>query len=257
MELLVAGNGFIGSALEERLEDHDVDTLGLEDADIEQDVTEEFELEKSYDVLFHCIGLAPGFNSPEEYQEVHVDGTRNLLDAVQADKVVYLSALGTGENDYSFFHTKRQAESLVRDRADRWTIIRPSTVYGPGNQLLEMIRSFSLTRMFPRIPAETQPIHIDDLAELLEISIDGLGQETVNAAGPEPVTISRMAKKIYREEGRRCMVIPVPLPVTRAMMRLMDPLPVPFGKELLPVLEMSNTTDENHAADHLELTKIF
>ena len=98
MKVLVAGNGFIGRNLVKKLrENHAVKTLDRSNGTYEQDITESFEIEESFDVVFHTIGLAPGLYTKKKYRKLHVKGTENLLEAVKTDKFVYISALGVEE----------------------------------------------------------------------------------------------------------------------------------------------------------------
>lgn len=258
MKVLVAGKGFIGEKAGEFLEaeEHDVKYLDRSSADFEQDITKEFEIPDSFDVLVHTIGLAPGFYTEEQYREIHVEGTENLLNAVNADRVVYLSALGAGEVEHSFFKTKERAEGLVRHVAEEPVFIRPSTVYGKGNRLLELIRGFSWTRMFPSLPVRTQPIRRDDLVEVIARCVEGEADGVVNAAGPEKMSMPELASHIYAEQGRKCFEVPVPFFVQSLSLRALSFLPPPFQRENVALLKQENVTEDNHADELVELRKI-
>lgn len=257
MKVLIAGKGFIGSSIGEKLEEdgHEVKYLDREDADYNVDVTESFEIEEKFDVLYHTIGLAPGFASEEMYEEIHVDGTENLMDGVKADRVVYLSALKVDEVNHPFFNTKQEAENIIEESVESFTHVQPSTVYGRGNKLLDMMRSLSWTRVFPNIKTETQPIRIEDLVDVLVECLE-LDQEIVRAAGPEKMTIGQLGKKIYSEEGRRCLLLPAPQALLEWSLIGLDVLPPPFDRKNIAILQHSNSTDENDAEDLVELGAI-
>jgi NADH dehydrogenase len=258
MKVLVAGKGFIGSNIGGKLEEngHEVSYLDRSDADYQYDITEEFEIEEEFDILVHTIGLPPGFNTEQEYREVMVDGTRHLLDAVEADKVIYISALRAGEIDHSFFHTKRESEQILIESGMDYTIIRPSTVIGEGNKLLEMIKKTAPTRVFPNIKTWTQPIRIEDLAELASKCLEEHDGEILNAGGPRKYQVGEMARQIYREEGYQCILLPFPV---AAVKMALEPgiLPRPFFRENKVLLETRNTTDENDAAEIVDLKSAF
>lgn len=247
MNILVAGKGFIGSEIIEGLEEqHKVKTLDRTNADYEIDITEKFEIEEEFDVVFHTIGLAPGMESRMKYEDVHVDGTRNLIKGVDADKIVYLSALGVGEVEHSFFQTKKIAEDVIKDSEMKYTIIRPSTVYGRGNKLLEMIRKTAPLRIFPNIKTKTQPIHIEDLKEILVKSVYEFDNQTLKLGGPEIMTVGEMARKIYAEERSSCILIPVSSFLQETGLKLI-PLSGPFSKENISLLRQQNTVQQNDA----------
>ena len=247
MKILVAGTGFIGSKVKEELEhEHQVKTLDRSEGDFQQDITEKFDIDEDFDVLFHTIGLAPGMKNKRLYKEVHVKGTRNLLDAVDSNKVVYLSALGVGKVNHSFFQTKEKSEEIIKNSERDYTIIRPSTVYGDGNKLLEMIKTAAPSRIFPDLKTETQPIHIDDLGEILRKSAKDFRNETLEVGGPEKITVGQLAKKLYREEGFRCILLPIPEIMQTTALKL-TPLSGPFSTENIELLKQQNTTDKNDA----------
>ncbi|EGQ43285.1 MAG: putative nucleoside-diphosphate-sugar epimerase [Candidatus Nanosalina sp. J07AB43] len=248
MKVLVAGRGFIGKNVVNKLRDkHELKTLDKNpDATYEQDITEPFNIEERFDVLIHTIGLAPGLHSPESYRSVHVQGTENLLDAVECEKVIFVSALGAGEVDHSFFKTKKKAEQIV-SQEDNYTILRPSTVYGNGNKILGLMRKMAPLMIFPNIQTETQPIHIEDLAALVEKTLDGFNQQILELGGPEKMTIGKMAKKIYQERGFPCVLIPAPLILQKTGITILSPLPGPFNRGNIRLLEHQNATEANDA----------
>ncbi len=257
MNILVAGNGFIGSRIVEELEEeHEVKTLDRSGGDFQVDITEEFDIEGEFDVLYHTIGLAPGMNSRELYEKVHVEGTRNLLETVDCEKVVYLSALGAGEVDHSFFHTKKKAEDLIMDSGKNYTVIRPSTVYGEGNKLLEMMKKGAPFRVFPDIKTETQPIHVEDLIKILARASEEFEGETLELGGPDSMSIGELARKMYRDEGFSCMLIPTPRIVQEAGLKIV-PLSGLFSTENIQLLRQQNTVKDNDAEKILgDLKKI-
>lgn len=255
---MVAGKGFIGGAVGERLgKDHEVKYLDRSNGYYQRDATESFEIEEEFDVLIHTIGLAPGFASEENYNQVHVEGTENLINGVKCDKIIYLSALGVGKVDHSFFETKEKAEELIKDSGKDYTIIRPSTVYGPGNKLLELIRKFAPTRVFPNLPTETQPILRKDLMEMISKTVEEFNDRTLNAAGPEKFSLGEMARRIYKEEGYRCLLVPFPLFLLKLHLYLLNFLGPPFMKENIEIVKSSNSTEDNDAENIVELSRVF
>lgn len=254
MKVLIAGKGFIGGSVGSEIEEeHEVKYLDIEGAEYEYDITESFSIEEEFDVLIHTIGLAPGFNSPGSYREVHVDGTRNLIEAVDADKIVYISALKAGEVDHSFFRTKKEAEEIIEKSGSKYTVIRPSTVYGDGNKLLGMIKRTAFTRIFPDLKNRTQPIMLDDLARMISGVMEGFENETLRAAGPEKMTMGELGKKVYHDAGYSCVLVPYPRFLLELKLLGLSFLPPPFQRENIQILRHDNTTDHNDAGGIVEL----
>ena len=258
MDILIAGKGFIGTAIGDRLSgEHQVKYLDRISGNFQQDITQSFEIDEQFDVLIHTVGLAPGFASKKQYEEVHVDGTGNLIDAVDCDKIIYLSALGVGEVDHSFFKTKNKAEELVQGSGRDYTIIRPSTVYGEGNKLLDIIRKLAPTRLFPNLETRTQPIKLEDLTQLVSETVEAYDGKVLNAAGPETYSLSEMAKRIYSQEGYSCILVPAPEFMIKLKLLGLSFLGSPFQPENIEIVRSSNTTEENDAADILQLSNLF
>lgn len=249
MDILVAGKGFLGKSIGENLsqEGHNVEYLDRTRGDYHIDITKEFGIDKEFDVLYHCIGLAPGFSTELDYRKVHVDGTRNLMKGVKTDKIVYLSAIGVGDIDHSYFNTKEEAEELIKQSGIDYTIVRPSTVLGEGNKLLDSIRDLAFTRVFPNIPSKMQPIAQDELVEILHRCLDDYSGEILKVAGDEEVSVGELAKSIYREEGYSCHMVPFPVFMTEMGLLGLRFLPPPFLPENRVLFKMDNTLDENDA----------
>ncbi len=256
MKHLVAGKGFIGSAVGEALEG-EVKYLDRSTGDFQQDVTEEFSIDEEFDVLYHTIGLPPGFASRQAYQSIHVEGTRNLLEAVDADKVVYVSAVMC-DIDHPFFRTKREAERLIRESDMEHTILRPSTVAGDGNKLMEMIKKFSFTRVFPEVPTKTQPVKLEDFVKAAVNVADSRSGETLNIAGPEKMTVTEMASRLYSQNGHSCETIPLPDGFLEDFLKLFGVINrPPFTRYNATLIGAENTVDENHAPQFTQLQDPF
>ena len=249
MEILVAGKGFIGEAIGEKLssEGHEVEYLDRTSGDYHIDITKEFGIDKEFDAVYHCIGLAPGFSTAADYSKVHVAGTKNLIRGVKAEKIIYLSAIGVGEIDHSYFNTKKKAEDLIKKSGLDYTIVRPSTVLGEGNKLLDSIRGLAFTRLFPNIPSPMPPIEKEELVEILYRCLDDYDNEVLEVAGDEEISVGELARKIYREEGYSCHMVPFPIFMTEIGLLGLRFLPPPFLPENRALFKMDNTLEENDA----------
>ncbi|HSQ78149.1 MAG TPA: NAD(P)H-binding protein, partial [Nitrospirota bacterium] len=163
MILIIGGTGFVGSNLVRRMRREGLrlralvrnpdKAQALADLGVEAvpgDLSEKVSLEKAVvgvERVIHLVGIiqeAPGVT----FKSVHVEGTRSLVEAARKAGVrhfFYQSALGVRPGAKSEYHkTKWQAEELVRASGIPYTILRPSLIYGPGDQftlrLAEIIR---------------------------------------------------------------------------------------------------------------------
>ena len=113
------------------------------------------------------------------FEQVHVEGTRNMLvaaDAAGIKRFVHMSALGTRAGAGAAYHrTKWDAEEVVRASGLDYTIFRPSIIYGPGGEFINML--MRQVRLMPLVPVigngryRMQPISVEDVAACFSASL--------------------------------------------------------------------------------------
>lgn len=270
MILVTGATGFVGSHLVKRLRQEGLKVRAmvrtpekaqsLKDLGAEivpGDISDVPSLEaaaKGCEKVLHLVGIIQegrGFT----FQSVHVEGTRNILDAAKKAGVkhfLYQSALGTREGAKSEYHrTKWEAETLVKASGIPYAILRPSLIYGPGD--LFTIRLAEMIRLSPVLPvigtgrSKIQPIYIEDVASCIaKILIDGqhLGK-TYEIGGPEQLTYEEVTKAIAAALGVRRPVVHMPLSFMRTMARVTEavlPKP-PVTTDQLIMLQEDNVCD--------------
>jgi nucleoside-diphosphate-sugar epimerase len=124
--------------------------------------------------IIHCAGAIAG--SPETLRAANVEGTRRLVAAARqagTTRFVHVSSLAAREPGLSGYAlTKRLGEREVIDGLprDRWVILRPPVIYGPGDRAtLPLIEQF--TKPTAWLPGSRRQrfslLHADDLARAL------------------------------------------------------------------------------------------
>ncbi len=181
--------------------------------------------------VIHLVGIiqeAPGAT----FQSVHVDGTRNLLEASKKAGVrhfIYQSALGTRANAKSRYHqTKWEAEELVRRCGIPFTILRPSLIYGPGD--LFTIRLSEMIRLSPVLPvigtgrSKIQPIFIEDVVACIvkAVTSERFLNKVYDIGGPEELTYEEVTKAIAAAMGVNRPVVHMPLFFMRSMAKVAE-----------------------------------
>jgi NADH dehydrogenase len=181
-------------------------------------------------VVLHAAA-ATGKRRPEEYERVNVEGTRKLLEACRRAGVGhfrYVSSIAAGYPDlerYPYGRSKRAAEELVRSSGLGWSILRPTIVLGRRSALWESLRALACLPLIPVFgsgAAEVQPIHVDDLCDLLaDWTFDeALEGETLEAGGPEALPIEELLRRIRAAvKGGRGRVVHLPLAPTLGLLR--------------------------------------
>ncbi|MEM7800012.1 MAG: NAD-dependent epimerase/dehydratase family protein [Chloroflexota bacterium] len=174
--------------------------------------------------VIHAAGQLGAFNvSEEEYDAIHVDGTRNLLvSAAQSgiDKFLHVSSCGvqgpTGKipqtEDYPYNpsnpyeYSKMKAERLALNFAKEGlpvVVCRPDFLYGPYDlHVLGLFRAIADQR-YLHIGggrATCVPTYIDDCVTGIMLAVErGEIGEVYHITGQQPVTFREMTQAIANE----------------------------------------------------------
>lgn len=263
MNILICGaTGFIGRHLAEALAARGHHVLcGVRDArGVPHGVAMDYTRDHSPDtwlprltgveVVINAVGILRERRG-STFGALHVRAPIALFDAcAQAGvrRIVQISALGADDQAQSRYHrSKKQADDHLAALPLDWVVVQPSLVYGRGGTSAKL---FTTLAALPIIPApgqgeqRVQPVHLDDLVEavvwLVEYEERLCGRLAVVGAAPLRL---RDWLVVLREQMRlpRTAVIPVPMPLVRAVAAMGDRLPGLLDRESLAMLERGNT----------------
>jgi len=259
MKILVTGaTGFVGSALVRKLlsEGHDVRVLVRQKAarlnfnfdgveQIQGSLSDLAALEAAVhaqDVVFHVAGVVAA-KSRDEFFEANVEGTKNVLAAIQSKnpeikKFIFVSSLAAsgpcagdhsrveGDNPEPVSHygrSKVEAEEWVKRSNFPYIIFRPPLVYGPNDRAFFTVIK-TVARGFRPSVMPTQKgvqktystIHIEDLTEAL---FKGMNERVTNqiyhVAANEFHTYDEILNEIAKNLGRKTLKVSVPKTVLK------------------------------------------
>lgn len=207
-----------------------VETGKLDDVDLLR------RLADSVDTVFHLAAAQHESNVGAAYfRSVNVRGTRNLLDACEGagvERFVYGSTIGVygsardgrldetsaprPENIYSL--TKLEAERAVVERGERlkWTVVRISETYGPGDCRLAKLFKLVDSGVVPIIGSgknEHHPVYIDDLVAglLLAAEMPEAINETIVLAGKDVLPTRELIERVADALGKPLRSVKLPL----------------------------------------------
>lgn len=189
------------------------------------------------------------------FEQVHTQGTVNVLEAAAAAGVrrfLHMSALGTRPHARARYHrTKWAAEEAVRASGLRWTIFRPSIIYGRGDDFVTMLAYF--VRRYPVMPVigsgrqRLQPVPVEHVAEgFARALITPLAEKQIyEVGGLDTVSLIELLDLIGAAVGRRRVrKLHIPLGVMRPLAMLLHRLPgFPVTPDQLLMLEEDNAGD--------------
>lgn len=133
-------------------------------------------------------------------------------------RVIYLGGLGeTGTELSEHLRSRMEVGEILQGGGFATTFLRAAVIFGAGGASFEMIRSLveHLPIMItPRwVDTRCQPIAVDDMIRYLTgcLHEERTAGEAFDAGGPEILTYRQMLERFAAIEGRRLLIIPVPL----------------------------------------------
>jgi uncharacterized protein YbjT (DUF2867 family) len=269
---VTGATGFVGRAVVPALRGHgyavrclvrrgsELDLRGMEAIErVEGDVLSPDTLERDMagcDTVVHLVGIIREERATlSTFERIHTQGTINVLDAAAATGVrryVHMSALGTRPGARARYHqTKWAAEEAVRASPIPWTIFRPSIIYGPGDQFINLFAG--LVRHYPVVPVigsgqqRLQPVPVEHVAEgfARAVELGATVKHAYDVGGPDAVTMVQLLDLIGAALGRsRVRKVHVPIGVVRTATRLLHRLPgFPLTPDQLLMLEEDTVCD--------------
>ena len=168
----------------------------------------------------HCAGINREIGR-QTYQRVHVEGTRNVVEAARSagvGKVALLSFLRARPDCGSGYHeSKWAAEEIVRESGLDYTIVKAGVIYGRGDHMLDHLSHALFTLpIFATVGFEDRPVRplaVEDLVKILQAAlIDGrLSKQTFAALGPEEMPLSQAVRRVAGVIGKRPLFVRMPV----------------------------------------------
>jgi uncharacterized protein YbjT (DUF2867 family) len=257
--LLIGGNGFVGRVMAAQLQAagysvllptrhlasaRDLRVLSkihLEDADVHD--FDELQLLcsriKPHGAVINLVGVLhdrPGLPYGKIFKAAHVDLPKNIMTAMQMHglkRYLHMSALGADSTGPSMYQrSKGDAELAVKESNLDWTIFRPSVIFGPHDQFINLFSK--LTTLFPAMPlahaqALFQPVSVDDVASafVMSLKMPSTIRQSYDLVGPQVYTMRAIVEFAARKANTRCLIIGVPDFVGYLQALAFEYLPVP------------------------------
>ena len=211
---------------------------------------------KGMDAVIHLVGIISEVGE-STFENVHTGGTRNMVAAAQQAGVrrfVHMGALGTRPNAVSRYHqTKWAAEQFVRHSGLDFTIFRPSLIYGPQDQFINLFAR--MIRLSPVVPllanpcAIFQPVPVEAVAAAFvgSLSEPKSAGQSYDLCGPEALPLPEIVDRIQAVLGKRRLKLQIPLRLARCQAACMEIIfphqlgkPSPLNRDQLLILQEDN-----------------
>ncbi len=215
------------------------------------------------DAVVHLVALPRDRSGGRQLLAVNLEGTRNLVAAMQASgvrRLVHLGAMGVEDREeLHYAKSKARAERVVRESGLDWTILKPSLLFGPGDGFFNIVAD--LVRLSPGVvpvpgdgKSRFQPLHVADLALCLRLALERptTAGSAFELGGPRTWTYREITAEVCRAMGRRRAILPMPLPLIKLVAGAAEAvhLPFPVATDQLRQLALDNVgpLDGVHAA---------
>ncbi|MEO6225069.1 MAG: complex I NDUFA9 subunit family protein [Sphingomicrobium sp.] len=151
-------------------------------------------------------------------ESVHVAGARIVAQAARelgANALVQVSAIGADPASQSAYgQTKSAGEAAVREAFPKATVIRPSLVFGPEDNLTNRFAGLARLPFLPVIASgrKFQPVYVRDLGQAIALAaLDPLkyGGKTYEIGGPQVMTMLELHQAILELTGQKPDLVPV------------------------------------------------
>jgi len=151
--------------------------------------------------------------------KVHVEGARNVAEEARnagAAGLVQVSAIGASlDSQSNYGRTKGEGEQAVREAFAGATIIRPSLVFGPEDELTNRFAGMARLPFLPVIAAKRnfQPVYVRDLATAIAMATldpQRFGGQTYEIGGPQVMSMAELHHAILELTGQQPEIVHMP-----------------------------------------------
>lgn len=214
------------------------------------------------EAVIHLAAIAIEKKGGPTYEEVNTNHTLKLLELAHeagATRFIHMSQNGSdSKSPYRFLKSKGVAEDAVTASSLRWTVLRPSVIFGPEDEFVNVLaRLIRITPLVLPLPnggrAKFQPVYVGNVAQAV---VGALGNDKTvrgmySLGGPAPLTLRQMAERILAALQTKRLIMPIPVsllkPVLAVAQRIIPNPPVTTS--LLDLLNVDNTIEANALTD--------
>ncbi len=226
---MTGASGFVGSRLATALEEagHEVRAMTRRPeryrgagTPVAGDVGDEASLRTALEGCDAAYYLVHSLDAAD-FQDRDAAAARSFARAAAAAglrRIIYLGGLGEDSDDLSaHLRSRRQVEQLLAEGGVPVTVLRAGIVIGHGGVSWEMTRQLVAhlpAMVTPRwVHTRTQPIAVADVVRYLVGVLEAPEAEgqAFDVGGPEVLEYVEMLTRVADIQGRRLLIVPVPL----------------------------------------------
>lgn len=169
------------------------------------------------DAVINCVGTFDR-GGANNFTAVMVDGAARVARLAAANGVgtlVHISAIGADPDGASLYaQAKGRGEEAVRAAFPKAAILRPSVLFGPGDNFFNRFGGQALCGPFlPLVGGDSlfQPAYVEDVAQAAAICAEGrAGARTLELGGPDRESLRDLMHRMLKVIDRRRLVVNLP-----------------------------------------------
>jgi NADH dehydrogenase len=187
---------------------------------------------------------------------VHVEGARNVAQSARdegAAALVHISAIGADTSSpANYGRTKGEGEEVVRKAYPSATIIRPSVVFGPEDELTNRFAAMARLPVLPVIAAKRnfQPVYVRDLAKAIAAAAlepQKHRGKTYEIGGPQVMSMADLHHAIFEITGQDPEIVHTPDVVAGLIAKLGFLPGAPLTRDQWLMLQRDNVPSGAHS----------
>lgn len=228
------------------------------------------------DAVIYLIGILREFPARGiTFEALQHQGVVDTIAAAQATGVgrfLLMSANGIRADGTPYQRTKYQAELALKASSLRWTIFRPSVIFGDPQGRMEFCSQLKKDIIDSPMPAplffkgllptgaggfELAPVSVDDVANafVLALTESRTESQTYSLCGPQRYTWKAILSTIAAASGKTKLMVPAPALAVQAVAGVFDRYSwFPISRDQLQMLMEGNVCTENDSFARLGLT---
>lgn len=192
---------------------------------------------RDQDAVINLVGILHGSQGTpygREFAHAHVELPKRIVAACRrfgVGRILHMSALGADSKGPSMYQrSKGDGDAEVSASNLNWTIVRPSVVFGPEDNFLNLFAT--LAKFFPVLPiggaaSRFQPVWVGDVADAFVNALDNRAtfQHIYELAGPHTYQLRDLVAFAAAASGHPRPVIALPPSLARLQALVMELMP--------------------------------
>ncbi|MDO5647569.1 complex I NDUFA9 subunit family protein [Paracoccus sp. (in: a-proteobacteria)] len=170
------------------------------------------------DAAINCVNILTR-QGKSTFKNVFEDGAAiiaRLSAELGVARLVHISGLGVDpESDSAYVAAKARGESLVLQHRPDAVVLRPSVIFGPGDDFYN--RLAGMTRFGPFMPVisgntKMQPVFVDDVARAAMLGATGAAEPGIyELGGPDVLSLRDITEQVVQATSRNRILMPMPV----------------------------------------------